>query len=265
MNKRLGSLGSLGLGALIMYVFDPQAGRRRRALVRDKIRRGKNKTLDAIDVIARDFKNRIIGLAAETRRLMHAEEVTDEVLAERIRSKFGGLVSHPSSVKVKVENRTAILSGPILTAEAEHLINHIASMRHVASVENRLEMHERGESIPGLQGKAGLRASRETWNRMQVNWSPTTRFIAGTFGATLALYGAKKLNLFGTAVATVGAGVLARALWNKRVRGAVRPQEVRTRGSFSGDNSVSEELLDKTLADSFPSSDPPSWTTGRSS
>ena len=260
MNKRLGSLGSLGLGALIMYLFDPQAGRRRRASVRDKIRRGKNKTLDAI-VIARDFKNRIIGLAAETRRLMHAEEVTDEVLAERIRSKLGGLVSHPSSVQVKVENRTAILSGPILTAEAEHLINHITSMRHVASVENRLEMHERGESIPGLQGKAGVRAR----NRMQVNWSPTTRFIAGMVGATLALYGAKKLNLFGTAVATVGAGVLARALWNKRVRGAVRPQEVRTRGSFSGDNSVSEELLDKTLADSFPSSDPPSWTTGRSS
>ena len=260
MNKRLGSLGSLGLGALIMYLFDPQAGRRRRASVRDKIRRGKNKTLDAIDVIAPDFKNRIIGLAAETRRLMHAEEVTDEVLAERIRSKLGGLVSHPSSVQVKVENRTAILSGPILTAEAEHLINHIASMRHVASVENQLEMHEREESIPGLQGKAGVRASGETWN-----WSPTTRFIAGTFGATLALYGAKKLNLFGTAVATVGAGVLARALSNKRLRGAVRPQEVRTRGSFSGDNTVSEELLDKTLADSFPSSDPPSWTTGRES
>jgi hypothetical protein len=259
MNKRLGSLGSLGLGALIMYVFDPQAGRRRRALVRDKILRGKNKTMDAIDVIARDFKNRIIGLASETRRLIHAEEVTDEVLTERIRSKLGGLVSHPSSVQVKVENRTAILSGPILTAEAEHLINHIASMRHVASVENRLEMHESAESIPGLQGKAGVRASGE------VNWSPTTRFIAGTFAATLALYGAKKLNLFGTAVATVGAGVLARALSNKRLRGTVRPQEVRTRGSFSGDNSVSEELVDKTLADSFPSSDPPSWTTGRES
>ncbi len=28
-------------------------------------------------------------------------------------------------------------------------------------------------------------------------------------------------------------------------------------------NAVSEEMIDKTLADSFPASDPPSWTTGR--
>jgi uncharacterized membrane protein len=32
---------------------------------------------------------------------------------------------------------------------------------------------------------------------------------------------------------------------------------------LSSPNSLSEEMLDKTLADSFPSSDPPSWTTGR--
>jgi hypothetical protein len=31
----------------------------------------------------------------------------------------------------------------------------------------------------------------------------------------------------------------------------------------SGKNSLAEELIDKTLADSFPASDPPSWTTGR--
>ena len=33
--------------------------------------------------------------------------------------------------------------------------------------------------------------------------------------------------------------------------------------SAPSENSVSEEMIDKTLADSFPTSDPPSWTTGR--
>jgi hypothetical protein len=29
------------------------------------------------------------------------------------------------------------------------------------------------------------------------------------------------------------------------------------------DSAISEEMIDKTLEDSFPASDPPSWTTGR--
>jgi hypothetical protein len=56
-------------------------------------------------------------------------------------------------------------------------------------------------------------------------------------------------------------------IWNHLIA-AVRPHgepdpSKGEGGKFSGVNSVSEEMLDKTLADSFPSSDPPSWTTGR--
>jgi hypothetical protein len=58
-------------------------------------------------------------------------------------------------------------------------------------------------------------------------------------------------------------------VWN-RLTTAVHPQSGPAEPSsaaegkrFSGPNAVSEEMVDKTLADSFPSSDPPSWTTGR--
>jgi uncharacterized membrane protein len=45
---------------------------------------------------------------------------------------------------------------------------------------------------------------------------------AGTFGSTLALYGARQLSVFGTAVATLGTAILTRALTNmdfKRLTG----------------------------------------------
>jgi hypothetical protein len=37
----------------------------------------------------------------------------------------------------------------------------------------------------------------------------------------------------------------------------------RERAVEPAENSISEEMIDKTLEDSFPASDPPSWTTGR--
>ena len=218
MNKRFNLLGSLGLGAILMYVFDPQVGRRRRAVARDKMNRFAHKTLDAIDVTSRDLKNRVIGLAAETKTLIAPEEVSDHALAERIRARLGALVGHPGSIEVKVENGKVILSGPILASEVDRLIGTVSSMRQVTDVENRLEVHDSAQSVPGLQGQPGPRRSGEAPDLMQVSWSPTTRFIAGTFGGTLALYGARQLNVFGTAVATLGTAIVARALANMELK-----------------------------------------------
>src|SRR5918995_1996042 len=96
-----GMIWSLGLAALLTYMFDPQAGRRRRAAVRDKMIRFGHKTRDAIDVTSRDLKNRAIGVTAEMRKLTSKEEVTDESLAQRVRSHVVSIVSHPRSIDVQ--------------------------------------------------------------------------------------------------------------------------------------------------------------------
>jgi hypothetical protein len=112
IQRSSGLIDSVGLGAGLMYLFDPLVGRRRRALVRDKIIRLTHKAATAIDVTSRDLKNRAIGLASQTRSLIAKEDISDEVLSERVRSELGFLVGHPSSIAVTAEQGRIKLSGP---------------------------------------------------------------------------------------------------------------------------------------------------------
>jgi hypothetical protein len=149
-----------------MYIFDPLIGRRRRALARDKMTRFFHKTVDACDVTSRDLKNRVLGLAAETKSLIskEKEEASDEVLAQRVRSSLGPMVSHPSSIEVKAQKGRVTLSGPILADEVDRLVSHVSSIRGVEEVVNQLEAHEDAGNIPGLQGEPALRKAGEmTW------------------------------------------------------------------------------------------------------
>ncbi len=55
----------LALGALAMFILDPQQGRRRRALARDKMVRAKHEVSDFVAGTTQDLRNRAYGLAAE--------------------------------------------------------------------------------------------------------------------------------------------------------------------------------------------------------
>jgi gas vesicle protein len=55
------------LGALAMFIFDPQEGRRRRALARDKLLRAQNELGGYVSGKAKHLRNRAQGVAAETR------------------------------------------------------------------------------------------------------------------------------------------------------------------------------------------------------
>ena len=60
-------LGALGIGALAMYFFDPENGRRRRALMRDKAVHYGNEASQYADATYKDLRNRAEGVVAETR------------------------------------------------------------------------------------------------------------------------------------------------------------------------------------------------------
>src|SRR5688500_1210728 len=105
-------LSGAGLGAALMYAFDPDRGKRRRALVKDKLVSASDKAVDAASATARDLRNRAQGLYASV--ASSTEDTSDEVLVARVRSKMGRVVSHPSAIEVTSDQGRIALSGPIL-------------------------------------------------------------------------------------------------------------------------------------------------------
>jgi gas vesicle protein len=75
--KSVAVLGGVGLGALAMFLLDPDRGRTRRALIRDKAVGLKNDVSRELGKKSRDLKNRASGLAHEAKSLVgkrHSEE-----------------------------------------------------------------------------------------------------------------------------------------------------------------------------------------------
>lgn len=68
MNNAGMLLTGMGIGAGLMYILDPDRGRRRRALARDKAVRTWNRSERYVEKVSRDVANRTRGLAHETKR-----------------------------------------------------------------------------------------------------------------------------------------------------------------------------------------------------
>ena len=182
----INTLLAAGLGGLTMYVFDPVTRRVRRAKARDKLVRLQRKVQDAASTTARDLRNRAVGTLAEGKGRLFGEAVDDAVLAERVRSKLGFLVRHPSFVDVQVNEGHVTLCGPVLVDEVEQLVRGVGSVRGVCAVENHMEVHAKAEEVPGFQSDVP-KPTGETLDVFQEHWAPSTRFLVGTTGAALAL------------------------------------------------------------------------------
>ena len=60
-------LAGLGVGAAVMYLFDPEGGNRRRALLRDKAIKLNRQARETIDGSMKDLSNRAKGTMHEMR------------------------------------------------------------------------------------------------------------------------------------------------------------------------------------------------------
>ena len=151
MNSRYTWAALLGLGAGVMVLFDPQAGNRRRALLRDKLRRYSRQAGERASAWSEMAADQAQGVVAETRARLRHEEVDDRRLIERVRAELGRVLTHVSAVHVEAGDGIVTLRGDILEHEAEKALAAARSTRGVRSVEDALERHAQPD-IPSLQG-----------------------------------------------------------------------------------------------------------------
>ena len=143
MRKSLALIGAAGVGAGLMYLFDPDRGKHRRALLCDKATHFKNVTTDTTVKMGRDVRHRIRGCCAElTACCVEEGTVSNDVLEARVRSKMGHVSSHTGAVQVKADDGRIILRGQIPATELHPLLEAVMKTRGVSNIENYLEPNE---------------------------------------------------------------------------------------------------------------------------
>ena len=153
MNKGVALIGGAGLGAALMYIFDPARGKRRRALIRDKVEGAGNRLSDTADKMQRDLRNRAYGVVAEAKSIFRHDEVTDDVLVHRVRSRLGRIPVPIGAFDISARNGVVTLRGQILADELPRVLRAARFVRGVKEIDNQFEVHERAANVPALQGQ----------------------------------------------------------------------------------------------------------------
>src|SRR5260370_11519690 len=177
------TMGAATVGGLLVYFLDPDTGRRRRALVKDRAVNFVKEADRAIGKASRDLSNPARGTVAEARSLLPFRDVSDEVLVEQVRARIGRVISYPHFVEVSARDAAITLSGAVLERELDDLVSTVSSLRHVLSVRNELKAYERPQDIPGIQQGAAPRTTAAP------GWTPAARLAIGVPGGALALFG----------------------------------------------------------------------------
>src|SRR5215472_2286805 len=216
MSHLKNAIGGFIAGAGVMYFADPNRGKRRRAIARDKIAAAWHDVTNELDKATRDFANRSQGIVSAARSLGNHSTPEDAVLLGRVRSRIGRAVSHPHAIHATAElGGRVMLDGPVLEREASYLLKCIRSVAGVKEVISRLEVHREPGNISSLQGGVNRRGHAEI---MQENWTPVLRIAAGALAGAGFYSSMRVKGPLRWAGILGGTALLARTIANKGFR-----------------------------------------------
>lgn len=216
MQHNTALLAGASLGAGMMYLLDPNQGKRRRAQIRDQLGHLTRQTGGTASITARDLRHHVQGTVAEVRSRFTRDHPTDEVLVARVRTRLGRVSRHPGALAVTARGGYVRVSGPIRATEVKRILTAIRSVRGVKQVEDHLDVYQETEERPDLAH--GARGGEALQERPGVRWSPTKRLLAAAGGGALVAFGLSQRGVLGTAAGITGAGLFVRGLTNLRFR-----------------------------------------------
>ncbi len=153
----LAVLGGIALGAIAMYLTDPEQGRRRRSLLQKTVRNMSSRTGDLANSAWRDASSRFAGLQQSASRLVgqrSSKPIDDHVLEARVKSKLNRTASSPHAIEVVADQGRITLSGVVEREEREVLLDLVQSIPGVDEVRVDLDDGTRGRR--GLSGSLPL-------------------------------------------------------------------------------------------------------------
>ena len=208
-NRRFGAfVRGAAFGAAAMYMLDPDRGRRRRAVARDRTARLVAEAGETLCEASRDLANRASGARARARHWMHGDAQIDDLrLIERVRARLGRVVTHPHAIQVGARDARVTLSGPILAHEVAPLLAVVRAVPGVRDVDEHLVVHAQPGSVPSLQGTGRRRYGPRDLPAFS---TPAARAGALVGGGLLVLLGLARRSAGGLVLAGLGAGLVAR-------------------------------------------------------
>jgi osmotically-inducible protein OsmY len=103
--------------------------------------------------MGRDITNRAQGVMAETKSLFRFEEVTDDVLIQRVRSRLGRLPVEIGGLEVTAHDGIVTLRGAIDADEVPKVVRAARFVRGAKAVDNHLSVGQSQAGTPALPGQ----------------------------------------------------------------------------------------------------------------
>jgi hypothetical protein len=141
--------GGILVGAGLMYLVDPNRGRRRRAQLHDRGWHLLRKAGGEARGVTRNTANHLRGVVARGRARFRNEEVDNEVLIARVRSRLVHVVSHPHALTVRAATGQVTIGGPIPAEEVTPMLEAAGAVPGVAHLATDLRVYHLAPEQPG--------------------------------------------------------------------------------------------------------------------
>lgn len=146
-----GFAAGAAFGAGLMYLLDPDRGRRRRTDAGNRLKRTTREAADNVRAHTSDLRNRTRGVVHDLKQRVGSEEpVDDATLRERVRSSLGHAISDTRDLVIAVDQGRISLAGEIDADEKDDLLHAVGTVPGVRSVRDLL--HVRNEQAEAASG-----------------------------------------------------------------------------------------------------------------